>query len=256
MVGFDLVGGDHRRGFGDAIAFQQCRCRICGATRRGSRRAPARRRTPPGAGLSRSPGSPARAYWVMKVSVESRMVAPCSRMRRTISCGCSGVGWQTTFTPAISGSSDPHRQPEAMKGGQGIEQHVAGVEIDMGAHLRHIGQNIVVDSATPLGSPSVPEVNRIAAGLSGSRPAPPPGRGSEIARQRRAACRRATASRAHLPDRRTPRPARAAATSVLQLAQFDEAAGGDDALDLRRCASALLRPAAPEVKFSMVGTRP
>ncbi len=35
------------------------------------------------------------------------------------------------------------RQAEAVKDGQGIEQHVAVIKIDMGAHLGDIGQDVV-----------------------------------------------------------------------------------------------------------------
>ena len=43
------------------------------------------------------------------------------------------------------------RQSETMKDGQGIEQHVAVVKIDMGAHLGDIGQQIFVAKRHALG---------------------------------------------------------------------------------------------------------
>ena len=142
MVGLDLVGGHHRRGFGDAIAFQQITCRIsCAGT---------------GAGLVAHPlGAAHRHAQTVQlagladagilvdesVGGEQDGGAMLADAAHDFACGCSGVGWQTTFTPAISGRMMPHHQAEAMEGGQGIEQHIAGVKIDMGAHLGDIGQD-------------------------------------------------------------------------------------------------------------------
>ena len=163
-------------------------------------------------------------------------------MRRTISRGCSGVGWQTTFTPAISGSSDAHRQAEAMKDGQGIEQDIAVVKIDMGAHLGDIGQQIVRWlSATPLGSPSVPEVNRIAAGLSCDGLCRHQ-RGREAAGQRRQLVgQRQLGAHVFEIDELATWPT-SAAIDVFQLAELDEAVGGDDALHLRGAERAFAGP--------------
>ena len=42
-------------------------------------------------------------------------------------------------------------KPETVKGGQGIEQHIVVIKINMGPHLRHIGKNILVGQHHALG---------------------------------------------------------------------------------------------------------
>ena len=138
-----------------------------------------------------------------------------------------------------------------MEHGQGIEQHIAGIEIEMGARLGDIGQDVTWLSATPLGSPSVPEVNRIAAGLGGIGPRRQQAGANLPATAVSLFFREVFADILQIDDfGAQPGP-----TSSCKPRHFDQAAGGDHALHLRG-ASALFSPASPLVKFSMVGMRP
>ena len=112
-----------------------------------------------------SPSAPVRAYCEMNVSVASRIVAPLSRMRRTISFGCSGEGWKITLIPAINGSSAPTVRPKQWKVGSGLNtMSVSGLSPICARTCSTFAMTFSWLSTTPFGSPSVPEVNRITPG--------------------------------------------------------------------------------------------
>ena len=132
------------------------------------------------------------------------------------------------------------RQAEAMEHGQGIEQHIARIKVDMGPHLGHIGQDIGVGKRHALG---------LAFGAGGEqdrrrscrdRVAPPPGAATACPPPR-SACPAGKDRRAHLPDRRS------------RIAQARDAQSSSPARSMKRravttrltCAvrSALFRPA-------------
>ncbi len=54
------------------------------------------------------------------------MVAPVVRMRRTISRGCSGVGWNTALMPRNKGISAPTVSPKQWKVGSGLNRMSVG----------------------------------------------------------------------------------------------------------------------------------
>ena len=150
--------------------------------------------------LFRSPSSPARAYWVMKVSVESRMVAPDSANAPHDFARLQRGGMADHLHPRDQRQQHPHRQAEAMKHGQGIEQHIAVIKVDMGAHLGDIGQDVLMAERHALG---------MAFGAGGEKDRGRlvvPGFAGQRARARgcrpnRSACRTGKVWPAHPPDR-------------------------------------------------------
>ena len=55
------------------------------------------------------------------------------------------------FHPGDQRQKCADRQAETVEDGQGIEQHVCGIKIDMSAHLRGICQDVGMGQRHPLG---------------------------------------------------------------------------------------------------------
>ena len=125
------------------------------------------------------------------------------------------------------------RQSEAVKRRKRIEQNVRLVQREMRAHLLDIRRaDCMCESATPLGSPSVPDVNRITAGV------------ECIASRRDEARHEGADGREDLVDERQLLAnvfeiddlagLAELVDQRVELAELDEAVRGDDALDLAR----------------------
>ena len=149
-VGAGLVGGDHRRGFGDAIAFEQFD-RIFLAQQR--------------AGLVAQPfGAADRQPQRIQIAlVAGARILRDEGVRRQQDRRARGADAAHDFA-RLQGRRMEHRldaeeqrhqradrQPEAVKGRQRIEQDVARVERNMRAHLFDIGQQIDMAKRHALG---------------------------------------------------------------------------------------------------------
>ncbi len=92
-------------------------------------------------------------YWLRKVSVANRMVAPVSSTRLGMILVCSGEGCSTDFMPPSSGRSAPAVRPKQWKVGSGLKstsssrQRFGHVRED----LMDVGDDVAVGEDDALG---------------------------------------------------------------------------------------------------------
>ena len=150
MIGLDLVGGNHRRGFGDAIAFQQGDAAFL---------------------AHKGPGFVTQSLGAAHRQAQGLQVILVSDTGILVD---EGVGGQHYGGAVMADAAHDlfrlqrcgvchhlyacdqrqeraDRKPKAMEDRQGIEQHIGGIKIDMGTHLRHIGEDVHMAQCHALG---------------------------------------------------------------------------------------------------------
>ena len=159
----------------------------------------------------RSSGSAARAYWLTKVSVASRIEASVSFTSGGICLMCSGEGYWNAFMPGQHRQQHAAGQAEAVEGRQRVEQHPGRVERRCGRRPgATLATRLAWVSTTPARRAEAAGGEQDHAGIVG------PGRRRGTARDRRRRQRRSSLSArpiagAHVlqvGDRRRASPAR------------------------------------------------